>query len=298
MQFVNPNNLPLPLVEAIKNDTHVSLGSDLGAAAAVMPPRVVALARRHEPDIVIDVRNRMFSLWGQAVHVVLERAAKSDGVHVFAEHRAEIQVRGWRVATKLDHLAYDDSRCLTDYKVTSVWSVKDPEPKPEWVGQLNITHLVTVRGLNLEPFKRLQVTAFLRDYRKNEKLRYGREYPDAEMVNVPIPLWPLAQTEAYLEERVRLHQAARESLPLCTPDERWEKPMIYAVTKKGGKRATKLYEDRRLADEHAAKDKALEVRIRPGESVRCAQYCDVLAFCDQGKQILATLAAAAASEGE
>jgi hypothetical protein len=304
MRYVNPSNLPQPIADAIAHDDHVSQGSDIGASGIPAPPRQVALLHAHKGSdaIVIDVRSRFFSLLGQAVHVILERAAKTDGVTVFAEHRAEILVDGWRVAARLDHLAYDQTRTLTDYKVTSVFAAKNwaSEPKEEWIAQVNVTHLCVVEGLGFEPFRRLQITAMLRDYSKLEKLRYGHEYPEAEIVNLPVPVWPLEQTRAYLAERVRWHKAARAVLPECTPAERWAKPDVWAVKKKGGKRAVNggLYTEQARAVEHAAGG-AFEIEFRPGTTDRCRFYCDALQVCTQGQALLAALAAAeSARRGE
>jgi hypothetical protein len=297
MRYVNPSNLPQPIFDAIAHDDHVSQGSDIGASGIPAPPRQVALLHAHKGSdaIVIDVRSRFFSLLGQAVHVILERAAKTDGVTVFAEQRAEITVDGWRVAARLDHLAYDTTRTLTDYKVTSVFAAKNwkTEPKEEWIAQVNVTHLCVVEGLGLEPFKRLQITAMLRDYSKLEALRYGHEYPEAEIVNLPVPLWPLEKTRAYVAERVHLHRAARGLLPECSPADRWAKPDVWAVKKKGGKRAVNggLYTEQANAEAHA-KTGAFEIEFRPGTTDRCRFYCDARQVCTQGQQLLAALAAA------
>lgn len=350
MSIIDTRNLPLPVLQAIRQDDHISQGSDIGAATVGAPVRQVALRRKHRGDIVEEASDRIWSLFGQAVHVVLERAAlDEEPVHrhvqlalqhlteaarhalaegmpdiaaearanveayyaslppsartfrTFVEERWEMDVLGWKVAARCDHLAMNDEGTLTDYKVSSVWSVKDGEAKPEWVAQLNVTRMCATVAKGLRP-KKLQATVFLRDWRKNERLRYSDEYPALQVATVPVPLWSDAECMAYLNERIALHQAAQAAhsnagvastnLPLCTPEERWAKPTIFAVMKKGRKTAVRLYENRALADQHAASQPDLTVVVRPGESTRCAQYCDALKFCDQGQKILAALKAA------
>jgi hypothetical protein len=350
VSITNLKGLPLPVVRAISQDDHISQGSDLGAATVGAPVRQVALRRKHRGELTEDASNRIWPLFGAAVHVVLERAGKDQGdqrrrlddalvlvdalvatmppqppgqdrqamllygaqealttlrefydaapqpFRTFVEERWEMEVLGWRVAARCDHLTLDDDGVLTDYKVSSVWSVKDGEAKPEWIAQLNVTRYLCTHVTGLRP-ARLQATVFCRDWRKNERLRYGTEYPEVQVVSVPVPLWSDGQCLAYLNERVAWHQEAQRAggpLPECTAEERWEKPTIFAVTKKGRKTAVRLYTDPALAEAHAKADSDLTVVVRPGESTRCASYCDVLPFCTQGQQILAALQAPAA----
>lgn len=355
----NIQNVPLPIVAAIANDDHISQGSDIGAATVAAPVRQVALLKKHRATLTTDVSDRIWSLLGQAVHVVLERAGKDQGAErrklddaialvesllsepydpdlhregdaleravdpvgavltslyglrerydpnpqpfrTFVEERWEIPILGWRVAARCDHLTLDDDGTLTDYKVSSVWSVKEGA-KPEWVAQLNVTRYCGTVDKGLRP-KNLQATVIARDWRKNERLRYGDDYPPYQIATVPVPYWSDDECLAYLEDRVAAHQnaqlalAAAAPLPECSAEERWEKPTIYAVMKTGRKTAVRLYQDRTLAEKHAETDRALSVTVRPGESTRCAQYCDALAVCEQGQRILKDLAAKAATE--
>jgi hypothetical protein len=282
--LTNLLNLPAPLVAACE-DHHVTSGSDLSLTSVYAPAKQVALQKRHRDAITEDASQRIWSVLGQGVHTILERAAKADGIVTFSEERWERPVLGWRVACRIDHLTLEPTlHALTDYKVTSVWSVKDGA-KDEWVKQVNLQYLLAPDAIQAQITK-LQIVAILRDWRKNERLRFD-DYPAEQVVVVPIPLWPTAKTAAYLEERVRIHQQAQAgTLPDCTPEERWERSTIFAVHKKGNKGATRLYEVRALAEQHVASQPGLELKIRPGESPRCAQYCNALPFCPQGQALV------------
>jgi len=284
MTLTNHLNLPAPLVAACE-DHHVTSGSDLSLTSVYAPAKQVAIQKLHRDAITEDASQRIWSVLGQGVHTILERATKADGIVTFSEERWERPVLGWRVACRIDHLTLEPAlHALTDYKVTSVWSVKDGA-KDEWVKQVNLQYLFAPDVIRTQITK-LQVVAILRDWRKNERLRFD-DYPAEQVVVVPIPLWPTAKTAAYLEERVAIHQQAQlGNLPDCTPEERWERPTIFAVHKKGNKGATRLYEVRALAEQHVASQPGLELKIRPGESPRCAQYCSALAFCPQGQALV------------
>lgn len=307
MRFVNTVELPAPLFAAIEHDDHVSLGSDIGVTTLTTPAKQSALLRLHRDDIVEEAADHIYRLFGQAVHVVLERAARGDGIETFAEERWELERLGWRIAGRLDYLTLEPTRQrrrLTDYKVTSVWSVKDDEPKDEWSAQLNLLALFGFlnRGLEVDE---LRVTALLRDWRKNEKLRFGDSYPSHPVATVAVKKWPFDVTEAYLAERVAAHQQARllvdagrlSELEPCTPDERWEQPTIYAVRKrgnimamKGGAKHTTMASAEAFIRQELPKQKPgvkLEVDVRPGRSPRCEQYCGALPFCAQGQALVA-----------
>jgi hypothetical protein len=87
--------------------------------------------------------------------------------------------------------------------------------------QLNV-YLYLLRhdsSIQLPPITTLEVVAMVRDYGP----RHAAELKQVEIINIPI--WPDEQIEAYMRDRVRLHQEAMrgETVPLeCTPEERWE----------------------------------------------------------------------------
>lgn len=285
MPIVDSYGLPAPILAAIQNDEHVSQGSHIGAATLSSPPKQVALRKRHADEITEEAADRIWALFGQSVHVVLERAAKTgetNSFRTFAEERWEIEVLGWRVAARCDHLTLEGDGTLTDYKVSSVWSVKDGA-KDDWIAQLNVTAYLAREAAGLDA-KRLQAVVFLRDWRKNERLQYGDDYPERQVAVVTIPTWSPDATRAYIEHRVALHQAAQlhGELPDCSAEERWERPTTYAVKKPANKKATRVYPTRAQAEQHVASQPDLVVEVRPGVSPRCAQYCTALPFCAQG----------------
>lgn len=279
--------LPQPLVDAVMNDPYDAGDADISVTRLIAPPRQVALAAQYKgaAEVQEDPADRIWSLIGQSVHTILERA-NVDGI---AEKRLWRWCKNWKVSGGFDHLALTDGT-LSDYKVTSVWSVKAAlrgNGKAEWEQQLNLlAYLALHNGYDVQ---KLQIVALMRDWRKNERLRYGAEYPERQVAVIPIPHWTETQAQAFLEERVALHQAARAELPDCTPEERWVRPTTYAAMKQGRKSAVKLFTDRALADafieaHYEVKRERLTIETRPGEAVRCAAYCSVAAVCTQWQQ--------------
>lgn len=277
MRLTNELHLPDPLVAAITNDTYDRTGADFTTTELINAPRIEALRRKHEDDIPEDASDRIFSLLGQVAHGIIERAASDRYV---SEKRYFIEREGYRIGGQID--LYDKQTCeLSDWKVTSLWSGKDGA-KNEWMAQGNINAL-----LMEENGVQVKSVAFYGIYRDWSKMRAGfaKDYPQHQVQRFPIPRWPKAQTEQFIAERIRLHLAARETLPDCTAEERWERPERWAVMKKGAKRALKLHDTELEASQHAALAGA-RVEHRPGESVRCLHYCPVLAFCSFGRELV------------
>jgi hypothetical protein len=75
----------------------------------------------------------------------------------------------------------------------------------------------------------------------------------------------------------------------------WERPTLYALKKDGNVRAKSVHETPEAADqalalatEKAKKGEKFIVEIRPGDRVRCSNFCQVAEFCDQHKKYLST----------
>ena len=173
--------------------------------------------------------------------------------------------------------------CLDDYKLTSTYAIQDG-CKPEWEAQLNIYALMLrEHGYVVE---RLRIVAILRDWQK-AKSKHTPGYPQVPAVLINVPMWPTQKTEAYIKDRLIAHGTAQHKLPECTPDERWERPAVFALHKIGNKRATKLFDTADEADTALAEiGQGYEIQLRPAEQKRCADFCPVLSFCLQGQKLI------------
>lgn len=322
--ITNNANLPRPMYNALAADTYVG-GGDISATRLIGPPRIVTLRKYHEPEIKEDASNRIWSLLGSATHRMLELSA-GEGIRV--EERQSYRFKGinikdagdwyWDVTAQPDVL---EGTVLSDYKVTSVWSVLHGE-KPEWERQLNIQ--AALHRLNGDDITEAFIIAILRDWQVS-KARFERDYPRVAVMKISIPLWPQAEAVEYIERRVRVHQKAQldyeesgqnpDVLPLCTETERWYRGGGFAVKKKNtktgveNKKADRVFDNKTDALQFItdnpldkaigpkgrtspAKDKVYFIEERKGENKRCIDYCDVAEFCPFGRQVHAELKAA------
>jgi phosphoglycolate phosphatase-like HAD superfamily hydrolase len=272
MRLTNKMQLPAAIVEAVKNDGYTRGDADISVTQLVSPPQKVALEREYADQLVEDASDRIWSLMGQSIHTILERANRTG----LAERRLSAVVEGWKVSGGMD--LYDEDGVLVDYKTTSAWSARGGV-KDEWLAQLNIyAHILRANG---HPVKGLRVVAILRDWSKLEASR-SADYPQSQVAVLPVEMWSPEVAEKYVRDRVILHKLARQSLPSCTGEERWQKAPVFALMKHGRKTAVKLYDNLADAEMHAKSDPAsLYVQTRAGESTRCRLYCSASKFCPQ-----------------
>lgn len=167
---------------------------------------------------------------------------------------------------------------LYDWKETSVWKLMVGD-HDEWTQQGNINRLICIK--NDLPVSSIKNIALFRDWKMREA-KFKSDYPQCAIQCVELPLWTNSDTVDFIRGRIASHVAAQTRLPDCSPTEMWERPQVFAVHKKGQKRAVKLYDTDAMANAHVASDPGrLEVQLRPGSRPRCENYCIVAPWCEQ-----------------
>ena len=142
MKITNELGLPEPLVDAVRNDGYTKGNADFSVTGLIAPPHQSKLMKDHGPKITEDVSERIWSLFGQSVHAIIERSVKDGTGKYEIERRLYTEVMGKRISGQMD--LYDvERKAIQDWKVTSVWSVKDDSYKGDWEKQLNIYRWLT-----------------------------------------------------------------------------------------------------------------------------------------------------------
>lgn len=283
-RITNIYNLPEPLVQAVMNDKYSPGKSDYTTSQlAGTPARQWALKRQHWRDITEDVSDRIYSLSGQSKHVVLERAAEfCEQYEYLAEERFYITRSNKVIGGQID--LYDKrQKVLYDWKETSVY-VSYLSLKPEWAAQGNINRLLLEE--NGYPVKAIINIALYRDWKKS-LVGSTEKYPPHQVSKFDIPMWNTGEIESFIAARIEDFEGAKKSLPLCSDEERWKADDVYALTKKGNKKATKLFATEAEAQTHIEifDIKNHEIQFRPGVNKRCESYCLCAPFCEQFKQL-------------
>ena len=272
MNLTNIHGLPQALVDAVRNDPYTG-GGDISVTKLIDSPQRRVLLKQFKESIVEDVTERIWSLLGQAVHTILERANKSDIV----EERLYAEVNGWQLSGQFDRMDLHGA-VLDDYKCTSTYKVMMSDMK-DWERQLNV--LRWLAHMNNYTVEKLRIIAILRDWRKADaKHKIG--YPQQPVVTIDIPVWPLDETYQYILSRINIHKDAEAgAVTACTDEERWYTGTTYALKKVGGKRAIKVVERKEELGSPIPDGTFIEERL--GFYRRCSDYCEVSNFCEQYK---------------
>ena len=320
MRITNKKGYPAALVKAVKYDSYSRGGANRSVTGLLAPPQQAALRELYADQIVEDVSDLTFALYGQLVHLLLERAGEQSRNQI-NETRFFAEVNGWTISGQTDSLTQTENKkslIITDYKFVTAYKFKRnysgelvvPE---EYVQQLNLyayllkSGVVPALGMLQEnnermrfPVDGLKIVAIYRDWSKMEAKR-DSTYPQLGAETHDVPLWSEERAKAFIEERVRLHQEAENAdalyrLPECSNEERWARPDKYALmpTAKSA-RARKLFDtnDSALDFVNNPRNKVKEgwvLEYRPGANVRCENYCNVAQFCDQFDNIKRTQA--------
>src|SRR3972149_7541494 len=270
MRLTNRANLPQSLVNAVNNDNYSRGQSDISVTQLIDSPLVRTLRKEHRDEIEEDVSDRIWALFGQVVHTILERANTTGMV----EQRLYATVDGHKLSGQFDHL---ENGGLTDWKLTSVWAVV--YGKTEWGKQLNVlAYLCRLKGLEV---KQLQIVAMMRDWQKS-KVEAEGNYPKTQVITIPIEMWQPERQEEYIKERLAAHYS---NLPFCSDEERWKKDDTWAVMKKGRKSALRLLATNEEAIDWCKSNKyeigkdGIYFETREGEYRRCENYCNVKQWC-------------------
>jgi hypothetical protein len=280
LKLTNKHGLPESIVNALRRPEYTKGKAHLSVTQLINSPKVVALSKKFQDELEQDVSEMVWSLFGSAIHKVLEHG--KDQNHI-VEQRLHSEVDGYRVSGAIDlQIVSDAGRAIRDYKTCSVWSVMNS--KIEWEQQLNC-YAWLVEKVTGASVTDLGIVAIIRDWNRRDAAR-NEAYPPAPIKELPIPLWPMEQREEYIRSRVHAHAEAEFAIesegdvPACTPEEMWEKPTTYALKKKGGVRALKVYLSQEEANQ-ALDPKTQEIEVRPGSRTRCESFCPVNHRCQQ-----------------
>jgi hypothetical protein len=294
MKFTNKFNLPQTFVNVIHRPTYSKGKAHISATEIINSPRIVQLKKKYWDEIEQDASEMVWSLFGSAVHNILEHG-KGDN-HV-VEERLHLEFEGWRISGAIDLQEVEPNGTITisDYKVTGAWAVMNE--KDDWHRQLNI-YAWMVEKVKKVPVGKLQIIAIIRDWSARDA-QTKENYPNSPVATIDIPLWTFEEREKFMTKRIYEHGTALfemetdGDLPECTAEEMWEKKTSYALKKDGNVRAKSVHETQEAAEEAlvkalgtAKKNEGFSIEIRQGERTRCNSYCQVAPFCNQYQNYL------------
>jgi hypothetical protein len=275
---------PEALVKAVSVRRHKP--GRLSATTMLNGMKQIFLTDRHWEDLEEDVADRFWAIMGTAVHRVLEHEGADEFTEEFVSHDFD----GITVTGQIDNYNMRTG-VITDYKSVSVWKIayKDFD---DWRKQgLIYAWLLLKNGFKV---KTCRFIALIKDHSKR-KAKHDSSYPRHPMDVYEFDVTPelLEEIEIFIKAKIadykKYREAADDEIPPCSAKERWEKPTKYAVKKEGRKTAVRVMDTPEEAEKMVSDlGKNHYVETRPGESVRCMDYCSCCEYCNYYRDNVAT----------
>jgi len=276
-KLTNVHNIPDEIFQVLQPRPRKH-PNDIYATELNQTPLAYFLKKKYGDEIYEDVSDLLFALLGSSVHYVLDKGANKNSL---TEERLVVPVLGYNLVMRPDNW---HNKVLSEWKVTRAFAFLFGEKK-DWAMQLN----VYAWGLLQYGFEtdRLVVNAILRDWDRR-KGKYDRQYPAIPFVSVDYPLWAPDVTEGLIRGKLLQFAAVDngKDTEKCDDEYRWHRPDLYAVKKKGTKRALPggaKFKTREEAEAFAARKEGpkmkCEIEFRAGVDARCAEFCPVRSVC-------------------
>lgn len=280
-------NLPQPFVDAVQSD-YKPKDHQYSVTTILNPTRQVILSRRYGDMITQDVSNMIWMLFGTALHSVLENS--QEGENQFKEEYLkqnldilDEDLKDYYLSGKADLLDVKEKKMI-DYKTTSVFKIQKKDFEDYRKQLLIYSWLFRKIGFEVD---KAEIVALLKDW-SSTRAKVDKSYPQLQVQVIKFKF-----TKKDFEEIEKLiinkfkelkvnEQVKDEDLPMCTLEERWNTGDKYAVKKKKNKRADRVYDTLKEAEEHLSRvgEKEYEIEVREGKNTRCESYCACHEFCD------------------
>lgn len=289
MKYTNIHNLPEIVrlwLEFDEYDYHPGVYS---ATRLMKPTRMVVLEKRHEDELETDITDVIAPRYGTALHDSFE---KIDLPNCIQEKRFFAEIDGHKLSGKPDILEIVKTTFdLWDIKSTSAWTYVFKSREEDYRIQLSIYRWLVMNGKPEEDLGNIpqvvsrhgKIIYMFTDWSKS-KARQGGNYPPTRVLVEDVDMMSIEDTESYILGRLgAIHHYIdnpSESLPRCTNEELWRRPL---VMKKGRKTAVKKFQKEAEALEFLAIMDENHY-FEWGEVNRC-NYCLATKWCEQFKEI-------------
>lgn len=215
MNYTNKHSLPDVLVRALTNDPYDKGTADFTVTELLKPSRQRALQKQYANELEEDVSDRLWSLYGQIGHSLLERAGSKNEI---TEKRYYGKFGGFSVSAQVDSLSVTDG-VLTDWKFTTSYKFIAGKPKPEeYIWQLNMQRQILKQN-NID-VDGLQIVGMLRDW-QIRKAQEDKKFPQTSICIMPIDVLSDEEVTKFIVARITSHLSHEMKLGACGKDEIW-----------------------------------------------------------------------------
>ena len=279
MILTNQLNLHPIILQACEKNIQKPTVDAIRCTELLNPPLIKNLMLKFWDSLQQDVSELAWSIFGTATHSLFEKLHRPGMLQGFG---MEATLLDQKIRGTLDLLDFKTKEIL-DFKSTSVWKIVYGDYE-HFIQQLNIYKWLAAQyGIKID---KLTNILLLKDWRSRDAKASTGNYPKSPIVSYNAPVWPLEQTQKFIEERVKVYKT--QPWTVCTTEERWEK-ITYAVMQKGKKRALTNGVKNTIAEAQAFLTSQrlpdLTIEKRGGTPLRCLEYCPVKDYCPFGKTL-------------
>lgn len=287
--------------------------TDISVTQIKDSPLVACLKHEYQDLVQLDITDTMIMSDGSVAHKAWEKAAPKEWL---VEHRFFKEINGWLISGQADFIIpteVDEDGIVTDcilgdYKKTSIYKLKkDISELHDFEQQLNLLNWLMrdpdwVEDENGNPVIWTPpkvvghvIMGYAKDFSKSKGAQNDFPSPVKE---IDMPIWDDDKMDKYVEDRIKLHQAARklakkgqfDKIPQCTNEEMWAAEDKYAVLKADGKRAINngtfdtIEEAKALIKKIETDKQKYKIEVRKSKKTRCLFYCDYSQWCPYGEK--------------
>lgn len=284
----NEQGLPAWLVEVVeqtRDQYDPGEKTDYSITSLIQPPMVYQLQREHKPEV--DVSDALQAWLGTACHDKLEEKLKENPRYMVEERlycnfhipEAPGEQKDFVVSAQLD--LYDkETKQVWDHKFSKLFSFTG-DGKFDHEAQVAFqAYALRKHGYEVES---VQIGGFALDWGKT-KTAFQKDYPQSLFCHTPYPMWADEDVESWVKNQILEKEFAKiGQIRVCSKEERWAKPDLWKVKRKGRKSALRNLNSEEEAQEYidnlpnpTGKEYIEKVE---GEDTRCLWFCDVREHC-------------------
>ena len=269
MIYTNRHNWPIEIANAIiRRSRQYSRGeADFSVTDLLLSPQQYYLRERHYDEIEIDVSTLLQTWQGSLIHDAIEMNVP----------KVTVLMGAYFISGKADYIL---AGVIKDYKRTRCNALLYGSHLDKWTMQLNTYRYLYLTSMGISTQK-LYTNAILWDWNL-----YAPKFPSA-VETKQIDLWSPDYTKQQIERAMDRLSIMSKELPPCTDSERWAKADSWAVLKKGGKRALKLYPtEGQACGDAEQREYDTRVEFRVGDATHfCRMFCICRDVCPQYKAL-------------
>lgn len=319
MSITNVTNVPLSLLPWLLIDDydHNPDPMTISATTLLKPIRSVILSQRMPQSENTDVSNQIASSIGTAVHNDIERSWKSDklkaalmslgypekitdaiminppdgmvlpngAIPIFMEQRQYRKLGDYTISGKYDIVL---EGAVRDYKTTKAYTWMKQTNTDSYRQQGSIYRWLNP-GIIIDDH--MYIDYIFTDWTAVKAMQ-DKQFPQSQILSQRLPLMSLPETESFIAQKLReltgYWDKPQEDLPLCSPEELWQRPTVFKYFKNPAKmaRSTKNFTNFAEAQQRKIDDGNVgKIATIPGEVKRCL-YCDAVTTCTQASRLV------------